>query len=44
LLKLFYSKEWCTGSGGGISIRINDSKIFVAPSGIQKEMLSPDDI
>lgn len=34
LLKNFYTLGWCAGSGGGISIRESDDKIYVAPSGV----------
>lgn len=47
LCKLFYQNGWVTGTGGGISIRDveNDPKIvYIAPSGIQKERLSPDEM
>lgn len=43
LCKLFYNQGWVTGTGGGISIR-DDNKIYIAPSGVQKERVSPDDI
>jgi methylthioribulose-1-phosphate dehydratase len=39
--KRFYDLGWVTGTGGGISVRWNDS-IFMAPSGVQKEALTPD--
>jgi len=32
-----------TGSGGGISIRKGE-QIFIAPSGVQKECIQPDDL
>ena len=44
LLRNFYTQGWCAGSGGGISIRINDNEIYVAPSGVQKELVKPEDI
>lgn len=43
LCKLFYNLGWVTGTGGGISIKQKD-KIYIAPSGVQKERISPDDI
>ncbi|KAF0758213.1 methylthioribulose-1-phosphate dehydratase isoform X1 [Aphis craccivora] len=43
LCRLFYSKELVTGTGGGISIKYND-QIFIAPSGVQKERIQPDDL
>ena len=44
LLRQFYSLGWCTGSGGGISIRECDSKIWIAPSGVHKEFVKEDDL
>lgn len=43
LCKLFYGLGWVTGSGGGISIRQGE-KIFIAPSGVQKECIQPEDL
>ncbi|XP_045476435.1 probable methylthioribulose-1-phosphate dehydratase [Harmonia axyridis] len=43
LCKQFYHLGWVTGTGGGISIKL-DNKIFIAPSGVQKERLLPDDL
>lgn len=43
LCRLFYTQGWVTGTGGGISIK--DGKIiYVAPSGVQKERLEPEDL
>jgi len=39
--RLFYSLGWVTGTGGGLSIRLGD-RIYMAPSGVQKEHISPD--
>jgi ribulose-5-phosphate 4-epimerase/fuculose-1-phosphate aldolase len=44
LLREFYKLGWCTGSGGGISIRNSDSSVFCAPSGVHKEFVEEDDI
>lgn len=41
LCQQFYNLGWVTGTGGGISIRLNDD-IYVAPSGVQKERLKPE--
>ncbi|KAL7641721.1 UNVERIFIED_CONTAM: hypothetical protein RMT77_007594 [Armadillidium vulgare] len=41
--RLFYNLGWVSGTGGGISIRDGDH-IFVAPSGVQKERLEPQDL
>lgn len=36
LCKQFYDLGWVTGTGGGISIKLDD-EIYIAPSGVQKE-------
>eukprot|EP00754_Rhynchopus_humris_P051748 Rhum_TRINITY_DN9714_c0_g1::Rhum_TRINITY_DN9714_c0_g1_i1::g.34845::m.34845/K08964/mtnB; methylthioribulose-1-phosphate dehydratase len=43
LCRLFYANGWATGTGGGISIK-QDGKLYVAPSGVQKERIHPDDL
>jgi methylthioribulose-1-phosphate dehydratase len=43
VMRQFYTNGWCSGSGGGISIRANGIAYF-APSGIQKELLKAEDI
>src|SRR6185369_11003856 len=43
LCRNFYSLGWASGTGGGISIKEGD-KIYMAPSGVQKERLKPEDI
>ena len=43
LCQHFYQIGWCTGTGGGISIR-DGEKIYMAPSGVQKERIQADDI
>lgn len=43
LCRAFYTLGWVTGTGGGVSIRHGDH-IFIAPSGVQKEMLAPTDM
>lgn len=37
LCRLFYDKDWVTGTGGGMSIR-QDDLVYLAPSGVQKEV------
>ena len=47
LTSLALHTSWCSGSGGGCSTRSSltgSSNILVAPSGVQKEMMSVDDI
>ncbi|KAE9523457.1 hypothetical protein AGLY_016009 [Aphis glycines] len=43
LCRQLYSKGLVTGTGGGISIKYND-QIFIAPSGVQKERIQPDEL
>ena len=43
LCRQFWQLGWASGTGGGISVRLGDT-IFMAPSGVEKENLVPDDI
>jgi methylthioribulose-1-phosphate dehydratase len=43
LCRQFYGMGWVTGTGGGISIR-EAGRIYMAPSGVQKERLTAEDI
>ncbi len=43
LCRNFYDLGWASGTGGGISIKEGDH-IYMAPSGVQKERLNPEDI
>ncbi|KAF2403730.1 Methylthioribulose-1-phosphate dehydratase [Trichodelitschia bisporula] len=43
LCRGFYRLGWVTGTGGGTSIRHHDH-IYIAPSGVQKEMMVPTDM
>ncbi|KAJ7213947.1 Methylthioribulose-1-phosphate dehydratase [Mycena pura] len=43
LCRNFYQLGWVTGTGGGISIRVGD-KVYIAPSGVQKERMLPEHI
>ncbi|KAL9130821.1 MAG: hypothetical protein Q9217_001073 [Psora testacea] len=43
LCRVFYTLGWVTGTGGGTSIR-RGPHIFIAPSGVQKELIQPHDI
>lgn len=40
---LIISQGWVTGTGGGISIKLDD-EIYIAPSGVQKERIQIDDL
>lgn len=39
----FYGLGWVTGTGGGISIK-HDNHVYLAPSGVQKELMKPTDM
>ncbi|TPX66926.1 methylthioribulose 1-phosphate dehydratase [Chytriomyces confervae] len=43
LCRLMYTLGWVTGTGGGITIK-QDNHIYVAPSGVQKERIKPEDL
>jgi len=43
LCKQFYAQGWVSGTGGGVSIR-KDGRVYMAPSGVQKERLHVDDM
>lgn len=43
LCQKFYAQGWASGTGGGMSIR-KDGRVFVAPSGVQKERLTERDL
>lgn len=43
LCRNFYALGWVTGTGGGTSIR-HGPYIFIAPSGVQKELMQPKDM
>lgn len=43
LCRDFFQQGWVSGTGGGMSIR-SEGRIYMAPSGVQKERLRPSDI
>nr|KAF6342476.1 APAF1 interacting protein [Pipistrellus kuhlii] len=43
LCKQFYHLGWVTGTGGGISLK-HGNEIYIAPSGVQKERIQPEDM
>ena len=43
LCRAFYNLGWVTGTGGGTSIR-HGQHIYIAPSGVQKELMQPTDM
>lgn len=43
LCRVFYGLGWASGTGGGISIK-DEEGIHMAPSGVQKERISPENV
>lgn len=43
LCRKFYGHGWVTGTGGGVSIK-HEGHIYIAPSGVQKELMQPADM
>ncbi|XP_077785346.1 methylthioribulose-1-phosphate dehydratase isoform X1 [Podarcis muralis] len=43
LCRQFYHLGWVTGTGGGISMK-HGNEIYIAPSGVQKERIQPEDM
>jgi methylthioribulose 1-phosphate dehydratase / enolase-phosphatase E1 len=43
LCRQFYAAGWVTGTGGSISVRYGN-RIYMTPSGVQKERISPDEL
>ena len=43
LCRDFYRLGWVSGTGGGVSVRQGD-RIFMAPSGVQKERMAAEDM
>jgi methylthioribulose-1-phosphate dehydratase len=44
LLRLFYDKGWVSGTGGGICALESPGRLLLAPTGIHKERVRPDDL
>eukprot|EP00898_Chlorokybus_atmophyticus_P002980 jgi/Chlat1/3683/Chrsp24S00803 len=44
LCRLFYDQGWVSGTGGSISIKVNEDLYAMAPSGVQKERMKAEDI
>ncbi|CAG9461068.1 unnamed protein product [Pedinophyceae sp. YPF-701] len=40
----FYKWGWASGTGGGISVKAADGRIVMAPSGVMKERMQPEDM
>jgi methylthioribulose-1-phosphate dehydratase len=43
LLKGFYARGWVSGTGGGISGPADDGGLLLAPTGVHKERIRPDE-
>lgn len=43
LCRRFHALGWASGTGGGISIR-DGARVWVAPSGVHKELIAEDDL
>ena len=43
-LRLFYTKGWVSGTGGGICAAFDESHVLMAPSGVHKERVLPEDL
>jgi methylthioribulose-1-phosphate dehydratase len=43
LCRRFHALGWASGTGGGISVREGD-RIWIAPSGVHKELIAPGDL
>lgn len=44
LLRLFYDKGWVSGTGGGICALESPGRLLLAPTGVHKERVRPDDL
>jgi methylthioribulose-1-phosphate dehydratase len=44
LLSLFYHKGWVTGTGGGICADMGHGEVLLAPTGVHKERVRPEDL
>lgn len=43
LLRLFYAKDWVSGTGGGICGPAGEDALLVAPTSVHKERVQPED-
>jgi methylthioribulose-1-phosphate dehydratase len=43
LCRRAYDLGWASGTGGGMSVRVGD-RLYVAPSGVQKELIRPEHV
>src|SRR4051794_15626942 len=43
LLRAYYDRNWVAGTGGGICGPTEDGNLFLAPTGVHKELVQPRD-
>ena len=43
-LRAFYGRDWVSGTGGGICGPAEDGNLLVAPTGVHKELVQPEDL
>src|SRR5574340_1123775 len=43
LLQTFYARGWISGTGGGICSLVSEGELLLAPSGVHKERVRPED-
>jgi voltage-gated potassium channel len=43
-LRAFYGRDWVSGTGGGICGPSEDGNLLVAPTGVHKERVQPEDL
>jgi methylthioribulose-1-phosphate dehydratase len=44
MLRSFYAKGWATGTGGGICATDGADRLLLAPTGVHKELVQPQDL
>lgn len=44
MLRLFYDKDWVSGTGGGICAIEGPGRLLLAPTGVHKERVRPEDL
>ena len=44
LLRSFHAKGWATGTGGGICALESPDRLLLAPTGVHKELVQPEDL
>ncbi len=45
MLRLFYDKGWVSGTGGGICATLDEpDRLLLAPTGVHKELVRPEDL